>query len=90
MQLSNLNLDYFSILPEIITALAGVVLMMLDAFPKNGARRTAPVVSLIALVAAIFPFLSLWRPRPPLHFPGMIVTDHLRLYFCSSSFFAAF
>ena len=81
MQFSNLNLDYFSILPEIMMALAGVLVMMLDAFSKNGARRTAPVVSLIALVAAMFPLFGMWSASTSSSFSGMIVTDHLRIYF---------
>jgi NADH:ubiquinone oxidoreductase subunit 2 (subunit N) len=62
MQFSNLNLDYISILPEIITAIAGVLLMLIDAFSKNGARRTAPLFSIFSLLATLAAIVMLW-PR---------------------------
>jgi NADH-quinone oxidoreductase subunit N len=81
MQLTDLNLDYFSILPEIITALAGVILMLLDAFSKNGARQSGPLFSLFSLVAAGVAIAALWPRANSSSFAGMIVNDHLRLYF---------
>ena len=81
MQLSNLNLDYVSILPEIITAVAGIILMLIDAFSKKGARRSAPLFSIFSLLVALGAIISLWPNSYSTSFSGMIVSDHLRLYF---------
>lgn len=81
MQLSELKIDYFSISPEIITAVAGIVLMMVDAFAKKGMRRAGPILSLLALCLALVSIILLWQEPSSTSFSGMIVTDHLRLYF---------
>ena len=81
MQLTDLNLDYFSILPEIITAIAGVLLMLIDAFSKNGGRKIGPLFSLFSLAIALVSIAALWSHNGSSSFAGMIVNDHLRLYF---------
>lgn len=81
MQFSNLNLDYFSILPEIITAVAGVLLMLIDAFAKKGGRKIGPIFSIFSLVATGVAIVALWPRANSTSFAGMIVNDHLRLYF---------
>lgn len=80
MQL-NLQLDYISILPEIITSIFGVILMMVDAQSKRAARSAGPIISLIGLALAILSLVYLWQGHNGTSFSGMIVTDHLRLYF---------
>ncbi len=81
MQLSNLNLDYFSILPEIITALAGVILMLIDAFAPKGGRKAGPLFSIFSLLLTLAAIIALWPQSYSTSFAGMIVNDHLRLYF---------
>lgn len=81
MQFSDLKLDYFSILPEIITAVMGVILMLVDAFSKKEARRAGPILSLLGLAATLVALMFLWQEPGTSSFSGMIVNDHLRLYF---------
>ncbi len=81
MQFSELKIDYFSILPEIIMSLAGIVVMMVDAFAKKEARRAGPILSLVAFGLALVAIIMLWQVPSSTSFSGMVVTDHLRLYF---------
>ena len=81
MQFSNLNLDYFSILPEIITAVAGVILMLIDAFSKKSGRKAGPLFSIFSLLLTLAAIIALWPQPYSTSFAGMIVNDHLRLYF---------
>lgn len=83
LQLDALKLDYVSILPETITSVVGVVIMMVDAFSKNGARRTNATLALIGLVATLAALIGLWDGSVTSYesFAGMIRTDHLRLFF---------
>jgi NADH-quinone oxidoreductase subunit N len=89
MQLNELNLNYSSILPEIITALTGVVIMLVDAFSKKGARRANATLAVIGLGAALVALISLWAqagaglaaPELNQSFSGMIMVDRLRLFF---------
>lgn len=81
LQLSDLKLDYLAILPEMITAVAGVVIMMVDAFSRNGARRANAALALLALLATFAALVGLWSEPASSSFAGMIVNDHLRLFF---------
>lgn len=81
MQLSNLNINYVAILPEIITALMGVVVMLADAFSTRNARRSGPILTIIGFGLAIIACAMTWQNNPTTAFSGMVVVDHLRLYF---------
>ena len=82
MQLNELNLNYSSIAPEIIASLTGVVIMLVDAFSKKGARRANALIALIGLVATLVAIASLWAAiGDSPSFGGMIVIDRLRLFF---------
>jgi NADH-quinone oxidoreductase subunit N len=84
--MNDLNINYASILPEIIAALTGVVIMMVDAFSnKEGARRRGAVIALIGLSATLVAIIGLWTGFWPVlestTFSGMVVVDELRLFF---------
>ncbi|HZS03709.1 MAG TPA: NADH-quinone oxidoreductase subunit N [Blastocatellia bacterium] len=81
LRLDQLGLDYYSILPETITSVVGVVIMMVDAFSKRGARRANATLALVGLGGALAAIVGLWAEPPGSSFSGMIVTDHLRLFF---------
>jgi NADH-quinone oxidoreductase subunit N len=81
INLNDLRLDYFAILPETITAVTGVVIMMVDAFSRNGARRANATLALIGLLLTLAAIVGLWNQPASSSFAGMIVNDHLRLFF---------
>ncbi|MFN0121718.1 MAG: NADH-quinone oxidoreductase subunit N [Blastocatellia bacterium] len=89
LQLEALKLDYFAILPEIITAVAGVLIMMVDAFSKNGARRANAGIALVALLATAGALTGLWSHPAEASFAGMIINDHMRLFFSGIAVLAA-
>lgn len=79
MQLESLNLNYWAIAPEIITSVAAVVIMLVDALSKRGARNANTIISLVAIVLA---FLAIVRQEPAgSYFNGMIVNDPIRTFF---------
>lgn len=71
------------IAPELIVAIAGVVIMLVDAFSRRGQRWVTGSLSLIALAAAAVASIWLWSvwPAQRTAFNGMIVLDELRLSF---------
>ncbi len=81
MQLNELQINYASITPEIITSLTGVVIMLVDAFTRKGARRADAILALIGLAATLMAIIALWGAPQASYFSGMIVVDHLRLFF---------
>ncbi len=80
-----LSISYSSIAPEIITAITGVVIMLVDAFSKTGARRANTVISLIGLAATLVALAGLWSGSwvdpGGAYFSGMIAVDGLRIVF---------
>jgi len=81
MQPSELGIDYLSILPEIITAAAGIVIMMIDAVSRKSQKAVYGLVSLAALVGSVLSIFSLRGRIGVTSFRGMIVNDELRLVF---------
>src|SRR5216110_2638241 len=78
---SDINLTLIA--PELIVGIAGVIIMMVDAFAPRGQRWLTGSLSLIALVAAAAASIWLWTDwvGPRTAFNGMIVLDELRLSF---------
>lgn len=89
VNLNDLKIDYLAILPETITAVVGVVIMMVDAFSRNGARRANAALALIGLLATLGAIVVLWNEPAGSSFAGMIVNDHLRLFFSGIAVLAA-
>ena len=80
------------ILPELVVALAGIVVMLYDSFfPKD--RVTSGIICLVGLIVSAFLLIELWSPSPILldlgpaavlgstSWNGMIAHDNLRLGF---------
>src|SRR5438552_8589678 len=82
-QAANPDLSFSLIAPEVIVSIAGVIVMMVDAFSRRGQRWVTAVLSIIALIAAGISTLWLWAAAPLQRsaFNGMIVLDELRLSF---------
>src|SRR6476660_2630921 len=71
------------IAPELIVGIAGVVIMMVDAFPRREQRWVTGSLSIVSLLLALMTSVWLWTSWPAQHsaFNGMIVLDELRLSF---------
>ncbi len=85
MDLSQLGISYSAIGPEIITALTGVLVMLVDAFSKTGARRANAIISMLGLLAALLVLVGLWSGigvgLGGSYFAGMVIVDSLRVVF---------
>lgn len=81
MQLDQFNLNYWAIAPEIITSLAAVVIMLVDALSKKGARKVNAGIALVSLVLALVAVFSLRSVGSGSYFSGMVVIDPIRLFF---------
>jgi len=82
-QAANPDINLTLIAPELIVGVAGVVIMLLDAFSSKGQRWITGTLSLAALIAAGVAaiWLGMVWPGPRSAFNGMIVLDELRLSF---------
>ena len=71
------------IAPELIIGIAGVIVMMVDAFARREQRWLTGSLSIISLFAAFVTSVWLWTAWPAKRsaFNGMIVLDELRLSF---------
>src|ERR1700752_2183327 len=81
MQPSDLAISYHAILPETITAAAGLLIMVLDALSVKTERRLSAGLALGALAASGIAVVSLWERGGASYFSGMIVNDQFRLSF---------
>jgi NADH-quinone oxidoreductase subunit N len=77
------DINFTLILPELIVGVAGVVVMMIDAFGRRNQRWVTGSVSMLSLVASMAGAIWLWTTWPAQRaaFNGMIVLDELRLSF---------
>lgn len=77
------NADIWSILPEMLIALAGVIAMLYDSFfPRQ--RFVTGIISLVGLVAAGVLLATMWSPASGIQassWNGMVAHDSLRLGF---------
>jgi NADH-quinone oxidoreductase subunit N len=82
-QAVNPDINLTLIAPELIVGIAGVVIMLVDAFSQRSQRWITGTLSLVALIAA--GMASIWLavawPGARSAFNGMIVLDELRLSF---------
>jgi NADH-quinone oxidoreductase subunit N len=80
MNLDSLGINYQAILPELILAVAGILVMLLEAFsPMKKARDGA--ITIAGLLAAGWATISLWGDGRTTAFSDMIVVDGFRLVF---------
>lgn len=82
LEVVNPNVNVTSILPEIIVAVAGIIVMLYDCFaPKQ--RSVTGAISLIGLILAAAALFMLWSGNHDFNnaWNGMIVFDNLRVSF---------
>src|ERR687894_569672 len=78
------DVNFTLILPELIVSVAGVVVMLVDAFTRRSNQRwVTGLLSLAGLVAAAVVCVLLWNDQTTAReaFNGMIVLDRMRLSF---------
>lgn len=82
-QVANPDVNLTLILPELIVAIAGVIVMIVDAFSSPRQRLVTGTLSLLSMLAAAAATVWLWvaRPLTASAFNGMIVLDEFRLSF---------
>src|SRR5207245_10684813 len=83
LQAANPDINLSLIAPELIVAIAGVAVMLVDAFSRRRQHWLTGVLSIAALIAAGAALIWLWIEWPGARnaFNGMIVLDELRLSF---------
>ena len=82
-QVANPDVNLTLILPELIVAIAAVIVMIADAFSRPRQRLLTGTISLLALLGSAAASIWLWLARPltASAFNGMIVLDEFRLSF---------
>lgn len=78
--LTNPNVNLGAVLPEMIVALTGIVVMLYDCFAPRQ-RHVTGALSLIGLAVSAFFLISMWSGAPQSSWNGMIVNDGLRMSF---------
>jgi NADH-quinone oxidoreductase subunit N len=78
--LPNPNVDLNAVLPEMIVALTGIIVMLYDSFVPNQ-RGVTMWISIFGLAASAFFLLSMWTGTPEVSWNGMITNDNLRMSF---------
>ena len=77
--------DFYLLLPELIVSVAGILVMLVDAFTRRSGRRWATGgLTLAGLGAAAAATLWLWDSTgalPATGFSGMLLLDPMRLSF---------
>jgi NADH-quinone oxidoreductase subunit N len=78
--LVNPNVNLPIVLPEMIVALTGIIVVLYDSFvPRQ--RIVTGVISLVGLAISAFVLISMWNDPPATAWNGMIAHDGLRLSF---------
>ncbi len=80
-ELINPNVSISAIMPELVVALAGIVVMLYDSFVPNQ-RRVTGIVSLVGLAISAVLLGMMWSTaQPATAWNGMIAHDNLRMAF---------
>ncbi len=76
------NIDIPIVLPEMVLAIFGIILMLFDSYKPNRLRITG-MISIVGIIASAIALWSLWSDPNSTNsaFNGMIVMDGLRLSF---------
>jgi len=81
-QVANPDVNLALIAPELIVGVAGVIVMLVDAFSHRRQRNVTATLSILAMLGAGVASIWLWMKWPATSaFNGMIVLDELRLSF---------
>jgi len=80
-QLTNPNADITAIMPEVMLAITGIIVMLFDSFvPKQ--RHITGIISLIGIVFSAVLLSLMWGDAPYVSaWSGMIAHDNLRISF---------
>lgn len=78
--MEHLNITLRAILPELILTLAGITVMLLEAFAPGRKVRDG-LLTAAGLALAAGAVLGLWNEEPFTAYSGMIVVDRFRLVF---------
>src|SRR2546427_3142447 len=83
LQLNPADVNFSLIMPEVIVSIAGVIVMLVDAYARPTQRWITGSISLLGLIAAAGSAILLWVSGADgaQAFNGMIVLDELRLGF---------
>lgn len=82
------NVNLQAVLPEMVVALAGIIVMLYDSFaPKQ--RYVTGAISLLGLAVSAFLIISMWNDVPTTSWGGMISNDGLRMSFTLVFLFVA-
>src|SRR6202171_1850304 len=83
LQLNLADVNIPLIMPEAIVCIAGVIVMLVDAYARPSQRWVTGSLSLVGLAAAAISVVSLWvsGTASSASFNGMIVLDEFRLGF---------
>jgi NADH-quinone oxidoreductase subunit N len=79
--MNKVGINFHAILPETITAVVAILIMVFDAISRQIERRFAGVLSLAGLAAAAAAVVTLWNHDGETSYGGMIINDHFRLMF---------
>jgi NADH-quinone oxidoreductase subunit N len=79
--MNKVGINFHAILPETITAVVAILIMVLDAISRQIERRIAGALSLAGLAAAAAAVVTLWNHDGETSYGGMIINDHFRLMF---------
>lgn len=79
--LTDPNVSLQAVLPEMIVALTGIIVMLYDSFvPRQ--RGVTMAISIVGLAVSAFFLLSMWTGgAPQISWNGMITNDNLRMSF---------
>ncbi len=78
--LTNPNVDLMAVLPEMVIAVTGIIVVLYDSFAPRQ-RHTTGAISLVGLAIAAFTLITMWGNPPSVSWNGMIANDGLRLSF---------
>src|SRR5262245_31239926 len=82
LQVANPDVNLALIAPELIVGIAGVIVMLVDAFTHRRQQNVTAALSILAILGAGVASVWLWMTTPAASaFNGMIVLDELRLSF---------
>jgi NADH-quinone oxidoreductase subunit N len=79
--MNKVGINFHAILPETITAVVAILIMVFDAISRQIERRVAGALSLAGLAAAAVAVVTLWNHDGETSYGGMIINDHFRLMF---------
>ncbi|HKG22340.1 MAG TPA: proton-conducting transporter membrane subunit, partial [Blastocatellia bacterium] len=88
--MNQIGINYHAVLPEMITAVVAVIVMLIDAFSTKLERRVVGAVSLLGVAGAAAAVVSLWGRNGETSFGGMLITDDFRLVFSIISLLVTF